>query len=68
MGNDQKDRFGEKMRDLEHAREEKFFADREKELLAGLRAKQKAESCPECGEALVSGDGKQRCPNGHSAG
>lgn len=42
MGNEQKDRFGDKLRDLEQAREDKFFADRDRELLAKL--KQKKES------------------------
>jgi DNA repair exonuclease SbcCD ATPase subunit len=67
MGNDQKDRFGDKMRDLEHAREDKFFAERDKELLAKLRAKQRGESCPVCGEPLRIEDGSRSCPNGHPA-
>lgn len=64
MGNDQKDRFGDKMRDLEHAREEKFFADREKELLAKVREK---NSCSSCGEPLEEKDGVRVCKNGHTA-
>ena len=38
MGNEQKDRFGDKLRDLEQAREDKFFAERDRELIAKLKA------------------------------
>lgn len=65
MGNEQKDRFGDKMRDLEHAREDKFFADREKELLKKLREE---SICRKCGEPLVQSaeSGSPRhCKNGH---
>lgn len=34
---DPKDRLGDKLRELEKAREEKFFADRDKELLRRLK-------------------------------
>ena len=44
MANQEKDRLGDKLKDAERAREEKFFADREKELLAKLRAKQEREA------------------------
>ncbi len=43
VANQEKDRLGDKLKDAERAREEKFFADREKELLAKLRAKQQSE-------------------------
>jgi len=71
MANEQKDRLGDKLRDLEHAREEKFFAERDKEALARLRAKQSAAPpapCPTCGEALEQKDGTSRCRNGHRVG
>lgn len=35
-----KDRLGEKLRDLEHAREDQFFAKRDRELIEQLRARQ----------------------------
>lgn len=35
-----KDRLGEKLRDLEHAREEQFFSKRDRELIEQLRARQ----------------------------
>lgn len=62
---DEKDRYGDKLRDLEHAREDKYFAERDRDLLEKLRAqsegKQDAEArlaahmrCPKCGERLTS--------------
>lgn len=65
MGNDQKDRFGDKLRDLEHAREEKFFAEREKEALEKLRARDAATKCPSCDEPFADQGGERVCPNGH---
>lgn len=60
MGNDQKDRFGDKLRDLEHAREEKFFAEREKEALAKLRDKAAGSEPPdEQDEARGEKDGNE---------
>lgn len=35
--NDEKDRYGDKLRELERAREDKYFADKDKELLEKLR-------------------------------
>jgi hypothetical protein len=35
-----KDRLGDKLRDLEHAREEQFFSKRDRELIEQLRARQ----------------------------
>ncbi len=64
MGNEQKDRFGDKLRDLEHAREDKFFADRDKELLAKLR---KTAACTTCGEPFGEANGARICLNGHTA-
>jgi hypothetical protein len=37
MADNEKDRWGDKLRDNEHAREEQYFAERERELLAKLR-------------------------------
>src|SRR5262249_5091498 len=51
----EKDRFGDKLRDAEHAREDKFFAERDRELLEKLRREVAAEgapSCPICNAAL----------------
>lgn len=53
---DEKDRFGETMRLLERAREDIFFAERDRELLDKLRERlRRVESaakelrCPKCG-------------------
>src|SRR5262249_44187466 len=68
----EKDRFGDKLRDLEHARENTFFADREKELLEKLRresAAAQALACPTCGKPLARRDEPplrlEACPDGH---
>lgn len=52
---DEKDRFGEKLRQKEKAEEDRFFAERDKAALAKLRRRQaKAEKleCPSCKEPL----------------
>jgi hypothetical protein len=77
---DEKDRLGEKLHDLEKGREDKFFADRDRQLLEKLKAgsaEQKEHAvrdlahmrCPTCGEHLVSGThlgvAFHECPAGH---
>jgi ribosomal protein S27AE len=62
---DEKDRYGDKLRDLEHAREDKFIAERERDLAEKMRAqaasKQAADTragahmrCPKCGQGLAA--------------
>lgn len=67
----EKDRFGDKLRDAEKAREDKFFADRDRELLEKLRRESALGDCPSCGVALAPReDGPLRaavCPAGHGA-
>lgn len=59
----EKDRLGEKLRDAEKAREDEYFARRDKELIEKLRSKREKEfkdelkaagsmTCPRCGERL----------------
>lgn len=43
---DSKDRFGDKLRDAEKAREEQYFAKREKELLEKMRSRLEKEKPP----------------------
>ncbi len=63
---DEKDRFGEKIRDLEKAREDQWAAQRDRELLENLRRKQAelksamsaateamGALCPRCHHQLV---------------
>ncbi len=67
--NGEKDRLGDKLRDLEHARENQFFAEQDRALLSKLKARESAVSsaCPDCGAALepTSRSGVARCPAAH---
>ena len=68
----EKDRFGDKLRDAEKAREDKYFADRDRELLAKLRSGEaESATCPQCKEPLEArADGPLRvhaCRRGHGA-
>jgi hypothetical protein len=60
----EKDRFGDKLRDAERGREEQYFAERDRELLERLKGEQESGSdetirvaalgrCPRDGEALA---------------
>ena len=52
---DEKDRLGEKLHQKEKAEEDRYFAERDRELLARLGNRRDAEklSCPRCGKALA---------------
>jgi uncharacterized OB-fold protein len=51
---DEKDRFGEKIRDSEKAREDQWARQRDAELLEKIRQKGlTAMHCPRCGKGLV---------------
>src|SRR5262245_56780513 len=54
---DEKDRWGDKLRQKEHAEEERYFADREKALVAKLRGELSAQQVDEVREIA-----KGRCP------
>jgi rubrerythrin len=55
-----KDRFGDKLRDAERAREEEYFAKRDRELIEKLRREREFVGlCPKCGAKLAE--------NGHDA-
>jgi hypothetical protein len=77
---DEKDRFGDKLHDLEKAREDTYFAERDRQLLQKLKAdltEQEEQTlrefvrmrCPKCSERLVSrthlGVSFEECPAGH---
>ncbi len=62
---DEKNRLGEKLREKEKAEEDRYFAERDRELLAKLKQQQTGTEeaalrqqalmrCPKCGEKLVS--------------
>lgn len=79
---DEKDRYGDKLRDAEKAREDHFFANRDRELVQQLRAQpgtQEAQAvpelpqarCPRCGDRLRTRSQREveidECPTGHGA-
>jgi formamidopyrimidine-DNA glycosylase len=51
MVDDEKDRLGEKLRQKEKAEEDRFFAERDKQLLKKLHDA-RADPCPKCGSPL----------------
>jgi Zn-finger nucleic acid-binding protein len=70
----EKDRFGDKLRDSERAREEDYFRKRERELIEKLRASAapaEPEPCPVCKTPLVviseGALSAKLCPAGHGA-
>ena len=80
MSDGEKDRFGDKLRDVEKAREDKFFAERDRELVQKLKAQSGAQQeqtvrelahmrCPKCGEHLTVRKKLDveldECPKGH---
>jgi hypothetical protein len=60
MTKDHKDRFGEKLKEVERAREHQYFAERDRQLVAKLRGAKEGEGeaeaaqmrCPKCGVHL----------------
>jgi ribosomal protein L37AE/L43A len=63
MAANEKDRLGDKLRDVERAREDLYFAERDRELVAKARHGKESETeavikqaahmrCPKCGERL----------------
>lgn len=80
MSDGEKDRYGDKLRDSEKAREDKFFAERDRELLQKLKAQSGAQEeqtvrelaqarCPRCGDRLTPRSQLEvqidECPKGH---
>jgi hypothetical protein len=69
---DQKDRFGDKIHELEKAREDQWAREQDRVLVEKIRARQGASlRCPRCEAQLVSQTGGESCmmacPNGHGA-
>ncbi len=77
---DQKDRLGDKLRDVERAREDQHFAEQDRKLIEKMRqshgttpdqAEREAAMmrCPKCGARLRSGQINEvsidECPEGH---
>lgn len=58
MGNDQKDRFGDKLRDIEKGREDDYFARRDRELLEKMRRSKEPPAAGQGGSG-ESGEGAE---------
>lgn len=65
MATEEKDRLGNKLRDVERAREDQYFAERDRQLIERLRQSKEGEGdtalkeaahmrCPKCGTRLNS--------------
>ena len=80
MATNDKDRLGDKLRDAERAREDQYFAERDRKLMAKLRRGEEGEAeetlkkaahmrCPKCGERLqqrsMHGVEVDECPACH---
>ncbi len=76
MANDERDRFGDKLRQKEKANEDRFFAEQDKAALDKLRQQRSASDveqvlmrCPKCGGQLANVDEHgvtvAECPAGH---
>lgn len=73
----EKDRFGDKLRDLEHAREDQYFMKRDRELIDKMRKEREAQAeegagasrlrCPRCSAELsvhvLHGVSVDECPS-----
>lgn len=77
MTADEKDRLGDKLRDVERAREDQYFAERDRQLVERLRRAKEADTeaalkeaahgrCPKCGTRLqqhsMHGVSVEECP------
>jgi len=68
--NDEKDRFGDTMREAERGREDQYFAKRDRELIKKMREQDGTATaparCPTCGgelrEVPRGGREQARCP------
>jgi uncharacterized protein YbaR (Trm112 family) len=71
MANDNKDRFGEKMHDVEAAREDQWARQHDAQLIEKLRERLSAMVCPHCKKPLVAkSHGNLQmlaCPTGEGA-
>lgn len=63
MANEERDRFGEKLKDAERAREDLYFAEQDRRLIAGIRDSERREAaaneellCPRCRRPLTAGE------------
>jgi hypothetical protein len=52
MSDDSRDRFGDKIHDLERAREDQWAHQQDQQLIEKMRQRHPNMKCPECGEQL----------------
>jgi hypothetical protein len=52
MAEQDRDRYGDKLKEVERGREDDYFARRDRELLKKMRENAAAERCPICGSPL----------------
>ena len=69
---DEKDRFGQKISDVERARENQWARQHDEELLEKMRHKAQASIvCPQCGKGLIEHKHREihylACPDHHGA-
>lgn len=75
---DEKDRLGEKLRDVEKAREDQWAYEQDRKLIEKIRVKMAQHKqagaallCPQCGKSLVAkaanGVAMMACPENHGA-
>jgi predicted RNA-binding Zn-ribbon protein involved in translation (DUF1610 family) len=75
---DQKDRLGEKLHDVEKAREDQWAHEQDRKLMEKMRQQMVQHkqagaklACPQCGKALVAkaqtGVAMMACPENHGA-
>jgi TFIIB-like protein len=67
---DQKDRYGDKLHEVEKAREDQWAREQDRRLLEKMRtSRHPALNCPQCGVGLVARIGGglpvMLCPDGH---
>lgn len=65
----EKDTYGEKIRDIEKAREDQWAREQDQELIRKMRGQDVSLNCPRCHKQLVSstvaGHTVMTCPDGH---
>ena len=71
MAEDHKDRLGNKLHDVEKAREDQWARQHDEELLEKMRNRLSQTACPNCKQFLVpkteAGVEIHACPRGHGA-
>jgi hypothetical protein len=71
MASDNKDRLGDKLHDVEAAREDQWARKRDADLIENMRKRLSHHACPNCKQFLVpkteAGVQMHACPAGHGA-